>query len=60
MVLGEYFVTFSPVWGRVTPYTEVRGFNRGIPLYTEASSFQGVGVEELYYMQREVPLYTET
>ena len=25
--------------------------NRGVPLYTEVSSFQGVGIEEFHYIQ---------
>ena len=28
------------------------GWNRGVPLYTEVSSFQGVGIEEFHYIQR--------
>ena len=28
------------------------GWNRGVPLYTEASSFQGVGIEEFHCIQR--------
>ena len=45
------------------------GWNRGVPLYTEVSSFQGVGIEELHTCcyrgvlisggwNRGVPLYT--
>ena len=28
------------------------GLNRGVPLYTEVSSFQGVGIEEFHHVQR--------
>ena len=28
------------------------GWNRGVPLYTEVSSFQGVGIEEFHCIQR--------
>ena len=36
-------------------------WNRGVPLYTEVSSFQGVGIEEFHCIQRcsRVPLYAE-
>ncbi len=40
------------------------GWNRGVPLYTEVSSFQGVGIEGFHCIQRcphfrgGVPLYT--
>ena len=41
-------------------------WNRGVPLYTEVSSFQGVGIESAVYRgiisrgwNRGVPLYTE-
>ena len=27
-------------------------WNRGVPLYTEVSSFQGVGIEEFHCIQR--------
>ena len=30
------------------------GWNRGVPLYTEASSFQGVGIEEFHCIQRHL------
>ena len=29
-----------------------QGWDRGAPLYTEVSSFQGVGIEELHCIQR--------
>ena len=28
------------------------GWDRGVPLYTEVSLFQGVGIEEFYCIQR--------
>ena len=28
------------------------GWNRGVPLYIEVSSFQGVGIEEFHCIQR--------
>ena len=28
------------------------GYNRGIPLYTEVSSFQGIGIEKFHCIQR--------
>ena len=28
------------------------GWNRGVPLYTEVSSFQGGGIEEFHCIQR--------
>ena len=28
------------------------GWNRGVPLYTEVSSFQSVGIEEFHCIQR--------
>ena len=31
-------------------------WNRGVPLYTEVSSFQGVGIEEFHCVQR-CPLF---
>ncbi len=30
----------------------IRGWNRGVPLYTEVSSFQGVGIEGFHCIQR--------
>ena len=28
------------------------GWNRGVPLYTEVSSFQGIGIQEFYCIER--------
>ena len=47
-------VLISERWNRGVPlYTEVSSFQEvGVPLYTEVSSFQGVGIEEFHYIQR--------
>ena len=33
-------------------HTSLGGWSRGVPLYTEVSSFQGVGVEVFHCIQR--------
>ena len=55
---------------RIPLYSDMSGgWNRGVPLYTEVSSFQGVGIVEFHCINRGVlisgswnrgvPLYTE-
>ena len=46
--------SFQQGWNRGVPlYTEVSSFQGvGVPLYTEVSSFQGVGIEEFHCIQR--------
>ena len=42
-------------WRSSTVYRDVLisgGWNREVPLYTEMSSFQGVGIEEFHCIQR--------
>ena len=42
-------------WRSSTVYRGVLitgGWNEGVPLYTELSSFQGVGIEEFHCIQR--------
>ena len=55
-ILGRLYSTFQGVG--IEGSTVYRGvlisgcWNRGVPLYTEVSSFQGVGIEEFHCIQR--------
>ena len=60
-MLGHYIaiskVSFMQEWQRSVPLHIQSvlisgGWNRGVPLYTEVSSFQGVGIEEFHCIQR--------
>ena len=62
MCIRSHDILISGIEG----FMVVGGWNRGVPLYTEVSSFQGVGIEEFTEVSsfqgvgiEGAPLYTE-
>ena len=45
-------VLFKRMWHTYREVLISGGWNRGVPLYIEVSSFQGVGIEEFHCIQR--------